>query len=218
MAPKWLTLAIVIIITLACIGMVRILAPGLPAELSLDARLAYIAANKSAWQLAWLLWMASAFGLLLFCFFLLAYIPDSVAKYFGITVLAIGIVPDISAEVLYSFVLPWLASSDLVNRRELFGLVEVIAMQLTGAFGNGAYNIGGLILNSLLFANGKLPRWLIWVGLPSWLLGLALSVAVALYDTAAAQFFMATAIVWNVLWMFAVALIVYTAPKRYKVG
>lgn len=217
MAPKWLTLVIVVVITLACIGMVTILAPGLPVEPSLDARLAYIAANKILWQWAWLLWMASAFGLLLFCFFLLDYIPDSIGKYFGLTILAIGIVPDISAQVLYSFILPWLASAELTNRRELFNLVEVIAMQLTGTFGNGAYNIGGLILNSLLLTNPKLPRWLIYAGLPSWLLGLALSVAVALFATAAAQFFTATAIIWNVLWMLAVALIIYAAPQRYRV-
>lgn len=218
MAPKWISFALVLIITSACLNMLWILAPGLPIDNDIAQRMAYIAANQAAWQWAWLNWMASALALLLFCFFLLPYIPYSPAKYFGITIVAIGIAPDIAAETLYAFVLPWLATGEFAAYHEVFRVIETIAMQLTGFFGNGAYNVGGLILNGLLFYNAKLPRWLIFLGLPSWILGLALSFSVAVYAIEAAQILTGAAIVWNVLWMLMIAFKIYAYPQRYKVA
>lgn len=218
MAPKWISFALVLIITSACLNMLWVLAPGLPIDNDIAQRMAYIAANQAAWQWGWLNWMASALALLLFCFFLLPYIPSSTAKYFGITIVAIGIAPDIAAETLYAFVLPWLARGEFAAHPGVFGIIETIAMQLTGFFGNGAYNVGGLILNGLLFHNAKLPRWLIFLGLPSWILGLVLSFAVAVYAMQAAQILTGAAIVWNVLWMLMIAFKIYAYPQRYKVA
>ncbi len=215
--PKWVSLAIVAIIILACFNMLLILAPGLPLEPDIIRRMDYITSHTVAWQFGWLTWMISAFGLLLFCFYLLNYIPDSIAKYFAISVVAIGIVPDISAEMIYAFVLPWLAHGDIVTRVELFRLMDFVAMQLTGTFGNGAYNIGGLILNILLFKNHKLPVFIVIGGAPAWIFGLFLSISTALNQPAAAQIFAGIAMMWSVLWMLAVALIIYAAPQRYRV-
>lgn len=217
-APKWVTLVIVAVIVGACFNMLVVLAPGLPLEPDVVRRMDYILVHTLAWQLGWLTWMLAAFGLLLFCYYLLPYIPHSTLKYFSITVVAIGIVPDISAEIIYAIVLPWLAHGDMTARVELFRLMEFIAMQGTGTFGNGAYNIGGLMLNILLFRNDKLPAWLIVSGAPAWIFGLFLSIATALNQPGATQVFTAIAMVWSVLWMLAVALIIYAAPQRYRVA
>jgi hypothetical protein len=158
--------------------------------------------------------MLSALGLLLFCVYLLDYIPRSRLRHFAILVVAIGIAPDISAEVIFAFVLPPLLLME--NTATLFMALEQIAMQLTGTVGNGAYNIGGLILNLLLFNNPRIPRLLVWAGLPAWCFGLALSVATALHEVFIATQLTGLAMVWSVGWMFAVALILFRHPQQYR--
>jgi hypothetical protein len=158
--------------------------------------------------------MISAPGLLLCCVFLLDYMPRTALQHFAILLIAIGIGPDITAEVVFAFVLPPLLHVD--QAATLFMTLEKIAIQMTGTVGNGFYNIGGLLLNLLLFANRRVPRLLIVAGLPAWLFGLALSVATALQAVLAATFFTGVAMILSLCWMFAVALLLFMHPERYR--
>lgn len=192
----YLALLIIAIITLACFNMAFAMADGLPANPDLTSRLHYLATRTTWWQFGWLTWMASAIGLLTFCILLATYIPPSPLRILGISLVMIGIGPDISAEMIYAFVLPDIQDT------QMFVLIDRIAMLLTGFVGNGAYCLGGLLLNLALFKNTALSRAMLAFGLPSWLIGLLISVSAARNDIPTATIFTALAMVWNVLWMF----------------
>lgn len=209
------SLAIVGLIILACFNMAFVLRDGLALGTPLVTRSLFLLEHTTLWQLGWLSWMLSALGLLLFCVYLLDYIPPSRLRQFAILVVAIGIAPDISAEVIFAFVLPPLLSVD--GGAPLFLTLEQLAMQLTGTVGNGAYNAGGLLLNLLLLANPRVPRPLVWAGVPAWLFGLGLSVATALQALLLAQQLTAIAMAWSLAWMAAVALLLFRYPQRYRV-
>lgn len=213
-SAAYVTMGIAAVITLACFNMAFVLRDGLALGTPFVTRALFLTQHTALWQLGWLNWMLSALGLLLFCVYLLDYIPPSRLRQFAILVVAIGIAPDISAEVLFAFVLPSLLS--LNDSALLFMTLEQIAMQLTGTVGNGAYNLGGLLLNLLLFGNHKVPRTLIIAGIPAWLFGLALSVATALQAVFVAQPLTAIAMVWSVCWMLAVTLRLFLHPQRYR--
>lgn len=213
-SPAWVTLAIVAIITLACFNMAFVLRDGLAIGTPFVTRALFLANHTMLWQLGWLNWMVSALGLLLFCVYLLDYVPRSALQRFAILLVAIGIGPDITAEVLFAFVLPPLLQLD--EGATLFMTLEKIAMQMTGTVGNGFYNLGGLLLNLLLFANARVPRLLIVAGLPAWLFGLALSVATALQALLAATLLTGIAMVLSLCWMLAVALLLFMHPDRYR--
>ena len=206
--------AIVGAITIACLSMALFLRHGLPVGTESSARMAFLLAHPLAWKMGWASWMLSAIGLLLFCCLLLEYIPASPWRSCGIALVAIGIAPDISAELIYAVVLPRLAAHGAV---EAFELLEFIATQLTGVLGNGAYCLGGLVLNLLMLRNAALPRVLVWVGIPAWMLGLGLSVAVFSQWMAAAAVLTAVSMAWSLMWMFTVTLRVFRFPARYRV-
>lgn len=214
LTAAYTTLGIVAVITLACFNLAFVMREGLAIGTPLVTRALFMTQHTAVWQLGWLNWMLSALGLLLFCVYLLDYIPRSRLRQFAILVVAIGIAPDISAEAVFAFVLPTLLSMD--ETASLFFALEQMAMQLTGTVANGAYNTGGLLLNLLLFANPRIPRLLLWAGLPSWLFGLALSLATALHAMFAASLLTAIAMCWNLGWMLAVALILFFHPQRYR--
>ena len=172
------------------------MADGLPTNPDLPARMQYLVTHSTIWQLGWLNWMAAAIGLLAFCHLLAAHIPAGTLRQVGLTLVGIGIAPDISAEMLYAWVLP------TIQDNEQFLLLDRIAMLLTGFVGNGAYCLGGLCLNLALFRNPLLCRTMLAFGLPSWLLGLLISVSTAMHHLPTAGLFTAIAMVWNVLWMF----------------
>ena len=146
-APAWVTLGIVAIITLACFNMAFVLRDGLAIGTPFITRALFLSEHTALWQLGWLNWMIAALGLLLFCVYLLDYLPRTPLRRFAILLVAIGIGPDIIAEVLFAFVLPPLLQVD--QPAALFMTLEQIAMQLTGTVGNGFYNLGGLLLNLL---------------------------------------------------------------------
>lgn len=206
-------LAIVAIIGIACLAMASFLRHGLPAGSVLAERMAFVAAHPIAWPLAWLPWMASALGLLLFCIWLREYAPPSPARVIGVALVGIGVVPDIAAESLYAFVLPTLAAPALAVR---YYDIELIATLLTGVLANGAYCLGGLILNLALFRNPRFPRLIAWAGLPAWLLGLGLSVAVLTGRMQAAMILTALSMSLSLAWMFVVAIYVFRFPRRYR--
>jgi len=213
-SSAWVTLGIVAIITLACFNMAFVLRDGLAIGTPFITRALFLSEHTALWQLGWLNWMIAALGLLLFCVYLLDYLPRTPLRRFAILLVAIGIGPDIIAEVLFAFVLPPLLQID--QPAALFMTLEQIAMQLTGTVGNGFYNLGGLLLNLLLFANARIPRLLILAGLPAWLFGLALSVATALQAVLAATFLTGVAMVLSLGWMLAVALLLFMHPHTYR--
>lgn len=201
------------VIAVACLGMALFLRHGLPIQTHIATRMAFILDHPIAWPLVWCTWMLSALGLLIFCFLLRDYAPASTARSFGVTLVAVGIVPDISAELIFAAVLPVVAQRGLV---EHFEVLELLAMVLTGVFGNGAYCVGGLVLNVLLLRNPRLPRRLIWAGLPAWIAGLALSVATFNQSLVAAALLTGVAMTLSVGWMLAVTLCVFRFPARYR--
>lgn len=213
-APAWITLGIVAVIALACFNMAFVLRDGLAIGTPFITRALFLSEHTLLWQLGWLNWMISAPGLLLFCVYLLDYVPRSSLRHFAILLVAIGIGPDITAEVVFAFVLPPLLQLDIPAT--LFMTLEKLAMLLTGTVGNGFYCLGGLLLNLLLFSNPRIPRLLILAGLPAWLFGLALAVATALHAVLAATFFTGIAMLLSLCWMLAVALLLFMHPDRYR--
>jgi hypothetical protein len=206
-----LGIAIVIILTLACFQMAFVITDGLIASgNSPIERNEFIQNNLALWQIGWMNWMLAAIGLLTFCVMLLPFIPESEWRILGILLVGLGIVPDISAEVIFAFVVPHspLVDPTLVTMQTL----EAIAVQLTGTLGNGLYNIGGLLLNILLLKNKSLPRKLILIGIPAWLFGFGLSITCATNMYEAAKFFTAVSMVWSTAWMFGLTIKVFQHP------
>lgn len=215
-ANIYLGLTIVGVLTLACLQMAFILPEGLlGGGSSIAERNEFIQNNLGLWQLGWFNWMLAALGLLTFCIMLLPFIPKSEWRVLGILLVALGIVPDIGAEVIFAFVIPYSHTIDptLATMQTL----ELIAVQLTGTLGNGLYNIGGLLLNVLLLNNRLLPRKLILIGIPGWFFGFGLSIACAMHVLDAAKFFTAAGMVWSTAWMFALTIKVFPRANELKV-
>ena len=210
-----LGVAVFLVITLACFNM-HLFARGALISDTPDfmARLQYMQENIIAWRLLWLNWMVSALGLLLFACMLAHFIHAGFLRMFGLLLMALGIAPDISGECIYAFILPAVQNptSDQVSSLQL---LETIAMNLTGTVGNGFYNVGGLLLNLLLLQNHKVPKWIVWAGLPAWPLGIALSLATALAFYPAAELFTAAAMVWSTLWILLMSLTIFKSPDKF---
>lgn len=206
-------LSVVAVVGIACVTMALFLRHGLPAGTELEERMAFIAAYPIAWPLAWLPWMASALGLLLFCFWLRDYAPAGTARSFGITLVAIGVAPDIAAELMYAVVLPELIQRDAV---EAFRTFELLATLLTGALANGAYCLGGLVLNLALFGNRRFPRRVAAAGLPAWIAGLGLSAAVFGGWMGTAVVLTGVSMTLSLVWMFVITVYVFRFPDRYR--
>lgn len=211
----YLGIIIVAILTLACLQMAFILPEGLIGSgNSIAERNDFIQNNLGLWQLGWLNWMLSALGLLVFCTMLLPFIPKSEWRVLGILLVALGIVPDISAEVIFAFVIPYSPAID--PSLAIMQTLELLAVQLTGTLGNGLYNIGGLLLNVLLLNNPRLPRKLILLGIPGWFFGFGLSITCAIHALDAAKFFTAVGMVWSTAWMLAITLKVFPHTAELK--
>lgn len=209
-------LCIVFILTSACFVLAFSLQEGLPGgDNTVAERHEFIQTNLLGWQLGWFNWMLAALGLLTFCVLLLPFIPKSEWRVLGILLVGLGIVPDITAEIVFAFVIPYVHLTDpsLASMQ----LLELISIQLTGVLGNGLYNIGGLLLNVLLLRNTLLPRKNILIGIPGWFFGLALSVATATQQFDWAKIFTGLGMVWSTAWMFLITIRVFSTTERYKV-
>ena len=211
----YLGLSIVVVLTLACFQMAFVITDGLVApNNTVVERNAFIQNNLLLWQLGWFNWMLGALGLLTFCTMLLPFVPKSEWRVLGVLLVGLGIVPDIGAEVIFAFVIPYSPAID--PSLAIMQTLELFAVQLTGTLGNGLYNIGGLLLNILLLGNKRLPRKLILIGIPGWFLGFGLSVSCALHALDAAKFFTATAMVWSTAWMLLIILKVFPHKNELK--
>ena len=207
------SMLVITVITAACLVMALFLRHGLPAGTTLLERMAFISAHPIAWPLAWLPWMASALGLLLFSVWLRDYAPPSPARFFAVALVAIGVAPDLTAESIYAVVLPRLAAE---GSAEIFSAFELMATLLTGFVANGVYCLGGLILNLSLLRNPRFPRLVAFAGLPAWIFGLGLSVAVFNNWMSAAVVLTASSMTLSLAWMFVVTIYVFRFPKRYQ--
>jgi len=207
-AHRGLIYLIVAVITLACLLMNGPMRGGLPVGSMVAERMSFIANHTTLWQLSWLVWMVSALGLLSFCLILYRYIAPCSLSLFGIVFVALGIVPDLSAEVIYAFLLPTVAALSEASAAAQFVVFEQLAIHLTGFLGNGLYNLGGLLLTTAAIRQRLMPSWVAVWGVASWLLGLGLSVSIAAARFDFAEFFTATSMVLNVTWMLVVARVV----------
>ena len=102
---------IVIIIAMACVLMNGPMRGGLPVDPTVPERMAFIAEYNVVWTLSWIVWMLAALGLLVFCFIFASVLnATTLAVRLGLTLVALGIVPDLIAEVIYAFVMPQMLS------------------------------------------------------------------------------------------------------------
>lgn len=212
----YLGLIIIGLLASACFQLAFLLEVGLPGGANpLIQRHEFIQTHLLSWQLGWFNWMLAALGLLTFCTLLLPFIPKSEWRILGILLVGLGIVPDITAEIIFAFVIPYVHLTDpsLASMQ----LLELIAIQLTGTLGNGLYNIGGLLLNVLLLKNLSLPRKIILIGIPGWFFGIGLSIATATQQFDWAKIFTGLGMVWSTAWMFLITVKIFTTTERYKV-
>ena len=205
----YITHLIVLIIFIACLMMTGPMRGGLPIDNDIAMRMDYISANLGLWQIGWLFWMASALGLLLFFTFLAHRLVPSALRNYGLILVALGIAPDLLAEIIYAFIIPKMYSHGA--SLEILSLLEIISAHLTGFLGNGLYNLGGLLLNIALIRSALVARWVSYSGLLAWPLGIGLSASIAIDHFKLAELFTASSMVLSTAWML---LIAYTLFKE----
>lgn len=195
------TLLIALLIFIACLMMNGPMRPGLPVGDDLATRLAYINSNLMLWQLGWLSWMLAALSLLAFAVMLSTALQRGAARQYGVLLVALGMAPDLMAETLYAFVMPQVSVSNIA----LLQFIDALAMHLTGFLGNGLYNIGGMLLTLALLKQQPVLKVWLYPGIVAWLLGLGLSVSIALQQLVLAEYFTAASMVLSTLWFVLIA-------------
>jgi len=202
---------IVLVIFIACLMMAGPMREGLPVSGDVLSRQQYIADNLVLWRLGWFVWMASALGLLLFATFLAGHLEKTVWRTYGLALVALGVAPDLLAEVIYAFVIPYAYSHS--GDLNIAAMYEHLAMHLTGFLGNGLYNLGGMTLNILLIRQGLVKPWVAYWGIIAWSLGIGLSVSIALSSMLFAEILTGLSMTLSTFWMF---LIAHTLFKNKK--
>lgn len=207
-------LFIVLIMALASHQMAFVITPGLlNGENPLQERQAFIVNHLDIWQFGWICWILAALSLLTFFSLLLKFIPASTAKTFGFLLIGLGTLPDITAEIIFGWVIPESIRIDatLVSMQTL----EILAFYLTGFLGNGFYSLGGFILTISLLKNPRMNRRLIIAGIPAWIFGLALSYACITQSFFLAGICTGLAMVWSSVWFFVISLSVFRNEDVY---
>ncbi len=194
---------IVMLITFACFLMNGHMRGGLPLDNTIDDRIAFIASNGFLWSMSWVVWMASALGLFVFCAILADELERTFLRTIGLALVGMGIAPDLIAEVIYAFVIPEVIQRNIGSAA--VEVLEIIAMHLTGYLGNGLYNLGGMLLTLIAIRQSVFKGWIAAWGLVAWFLGLLLSFSVAIGSVSAAEFFTATSMVLSTVWMLIFA-------------
>ena len=197
------TLVIAVVIFIACVLMAGPMRPGLPVVAELSVRTAYIQSNLGWWQIGWGFWMLSALGLLLFCSLLATALPQTPMRGFGLTLVALGLVPDLIAEVLYAFVFPAMLSAG--SSAEILFFIDQTALHLTGFLGNGLYNLGGLVLTCLLLDHRPALRLWLYPGVVAWIAGLGLSAAIVMQQFGLAEMLTAFSMALSTFWFVLIA-------------
>jgi hypothetical protein len=155
----------------ASAAMVLLLRRGLPG-FSDEERLAYIAANRGAWTLGWVLWQIAAISLVAF-FVVMAMRLRGALAITAAVVAGAGLAIDLTSEALYMGVLPDLAGSE-------FTALDRALEVLIGYGANGLYTVA----LALLLAEGwrVLPRASLAFGGPAVVCGLVLAFAALAHD------------------------------------
>ena len=194
---------IVGLITLACFLMNGPMRGGLPVDNTLETRMQFIGESSTIWTLSWVVWMFCALGLFTFCSFLAARLKPGIFKVIGLAIVAMGIGPDLIAEVIYAFVVPELIIHQV--SLDILRTLEEICVNLTGFLGNGLYNLGGFLLTIIAYREGILRPWVAGWGFIAWTLGLLLSFSVAIGSDMFAMWFTASSMVLSTIWMLIFA-------------
>ncbi|GAB1255608.1 hypothetical protein NBRC116494_01100 [Aurantivibrio plasticivorans] len=176
---------------------------GLPIDSDISSRMEFIATNRTLWTLSWFAWMLSALGLFIFCTIFANKLRSSPLKIVGLAFVGMGIAPDLIAEVNYAFIIPEI----LVNGadEQTFLTLETLSIYLTGFLGNGLYNLGGVVLTISAIRQGLIRSWVAIWGVTAWILGLLLSLSIAIGSMAGAELFTASSMVLSTLWMLIFA-------------
>ncbi|WP_217273058.1 hypothetical protein [Vibrio coralliilyticus] len=176
---------------------------GLPVDTDLTERIAFISSNTVVWSASWCVWMLSAVGLLIFCVILADEVQQDFRRTVGLSLVALGVLPDLCAQVIYALIIPKFVTN--VSYHETVLILELIAMNLTGFLGNMLYNLGGMLLTLLVIKNGGVKRWVSAWGIVAWSLGIFLSISIAMSNMMAAEYLTASSMVSSTLWMLIVA-------------
>jgi hypothetical protein len=201
-------IGVVIVMAIACYQMAFVLKPGLISDQStIEFRSQFILQHLQAWQLGWSCWILAALCLLGFFTLLLDFIPELTTKKLGYLLVGLGTLPDISAEILFAWVIP--QSINLDPSLKSAQLLEWIAFYLTGFLGNGFYSIGGLLLTIALLQNTRINKHLVYAGLPAWIFGLGLSAACINQYFLLAGIFTGLAMVWSSIWFFVISIYIF---------
>ncbi len=163
---------------IALIILAILIQPGSPLEEDHHQRAVYILENKTTWRLSWFTWMISAVSLIGFYAW---WAQEARMRTWGVIAIFIawlGMICDISGEMILSFVLPdLLVHAGVEDHSErVFSLLRSTDWLM--AFGaNGLYTLGGIILTvntKNLSLKLKICLWIVWLA------GIGMSLSAAL--------------------------------------
>jgi hypothetical protein len=151
---------------IAALGTLLVLRPGTEVEPDPAAREAYVRSHLFAWRFVWACWLASASFLVAFLGWWGARTPRRGLAVAGFACAAFGVLFDATAESIF---IGWYP-----DRMDLAPLGNL----LTGAFANGLYCVGGVLVT--LASGPLLVGWRRTWAYATWVLGFGLTVAAVL--------------------------------------
>ena len=170
---------------LALLDATLVFGPGTAArQPDLLARAAWIADHRLRWQGGWLFWFAVTLSFA-WGFYALGRHLDATRPWRGLAigVAAIAAAVDLVGVGVNLTVLPELASA-LVGApggpdpalQVVFGSMESLSNALTNVAAFGLYSFAGLLILPAVFATRRYWRWLAWLGVAEWVLGMVATV------------------------------------------
>jgi hypothetical protein len=201
---------------LASALMLLFLRQGVDPSLEVIERVRYIAAHPGWWRLSWLVWMAAALSLIYFFIhwglFLDGHAPRALI-IFGVIVGSLGMMPDILAETLFLGLLPRLGQEILQAPEgsqgallQSFAHWQWATTLVSGFVGNGFYALGGLILNGASHRSGRFRKIFVWLGWPTWVFAVGLSVSTAGMWRTPLILFTALTMGWFLFWLMVLLI------------
>jgi hypothetical protein len=145
----------------AGLAMLLVLRHGLETNPDLQSRLRFVAEQRAAWTLAWLVWNVAALSILYFCVvFSAAHSEGKALAPFGFAVClcSAAVACDLAAESILMGVLPGLTTDG-----SAFLVWQRAAVVLTGYVANGLYTVA--ILTLLWLTRGAYASTVVAVGL-----------------------------------------------------
>lgn len=176
--PQLRTAALLALILhlIAGLGMALILSQGLATNADVQARLNFLVDHRTAWTVSWLTWTAAALSIL---YFYLVFASGELRLILRLAVLltAAAIGPDLAGQAIEIGILPKIAGRALVSStdRDLFFLLDRIAVMLSGYIANGLYSLSAILLSWLTRRAYPVGVWIagLAVGISGWILSVA---------------------------------------------